>query len=245
MEFKIAQKMVLAALALSGAAFAQSPAAQPDYTLSFNVGAVSDYRFRGLTQSRFNPALQGGADFAHKSGFYLGTWASTIKWIEDAGGDAPVELDVYGGYKGSFGAVGYDVGVLRYQYPRSELAVSPNTTEIYGAGSFGPLTLKYSHAVTNAFGFASSKNSYYLDASASFDLGNGFSLVPHVGYQKIKNFSAGSYTDYALTVAKDFGNGFSASAAVIGTDADDTVYFTPSGKFSGKNGLVVGVKYSF
>lgn len=245
MEFKIAQKMVLATLALSGAAFAQTPAAQPDYTLSFNVGAVSDYRFRGLTQSRFNPALQGGADFAHKSGFYLGTWASTIKWIEDAGGDAPVELDVYGGYKGSFGAVGYDVGVLRYQYPRSELAVSPNTTEIYGAGSFGPLTLKYSHAVTNAFGFASSKNSYYLDASATFDLGNGFSLVPHVGYQKIKNFSAGSYTDYALTLAKDFGNGFSASAAVIGTDADDTVYFTPSGKFSGKNGLVVGVKYSF
>ena len=245
MELKSTQKMVLAALALSGAAFAQTKAPEPDYTLSYNVGAVTDYRYRGISQSRLKPALQGGVDFAHKSGFYLGTWASTIKWIKDAGGDAPVEWDIYGGYKGSFGAVGYDVGVLRYQYPSHDLAVSPNTTEIYGAATFGVATLKYSHAVTNLFGFADSKNSYYLDASASFDLGNGWSVVPHVGYQKVKNFDPASYTDYAVTVAKDFGNGLSASDAVVGTDADDTVYFTPSGKFTGKTGVVLGVKYSF
>jgi uncharacterized protein (TIGR02001 family) len=244
-KLKLTQKMVLATLALSGAAFAQTKAPEPDYTLSFNVGAVTDYRYRGISQSRLKPALQGGADFSHKSGFYLGTWASTIKWIKDAGGDGPVEIDLYGGYKGTAGAFGYDVGVLRYQYPSHELATSPNTTEIYGAGTFGPATLKYSHAVTNTFGFADSKNSYYLDASATFDVGNGFSVVPHIGHQKIKNSDPASYTDYSVTLVKDFGNGLAVSGAIVGTDADDTVYVTPAGKFTGKTALVLGVKYSF
>jgi uncharacterized protein (TIGR02001 family) len=241
MKLKLA--VLLSTLVASGAALAQ--AATPDYTLSYNVGVVTDYRYRGISQSRLKPALQGGADFAHSSGFYLGTWASTIKWIKDGGGDAKVEVDLYGGYKFNAGPVAMDVGVLRYLYPSSSLGVNPDTTEIYAAGTWGPATLKYSHAVTNLFGFADSKNSYYFDASATFDVGNGWSVVPHVGYQKVKNFSPASYTDYSLTVAKDFGNGFSASGALVGTDADDTVYFTPAGKFTGKTGVVLGVKYSF
>lgn len=249
MQFKLTQTtMVLAALVLSGAASAQTPAAAapaPDYSFAYNVGAVTDYRYRGISQTRLKPALQGGIDFSHKSGFYLGTWASTIKWIKDAGGDAPVELDLYGGYKGTAGPLGYDVGVLRYQYPSHDLAISPNTTEIYGAATYSVATLKYSHSVTNLFGFADSKNSYYLDASATIDLGSGYSLVPHIGYQKVKNNNDFSYTDYALTLGKDFGNGISASAAVVGTDADKALYVTPAGKFTGRTGLVVGVKYSF
>jgi uncharacterized protein (TIGR02001 family) len=243
-ELKTKQKIVLAALAFSGAAFAQTKAPEPDYTLSYNVGLVTDYRYRGISQSRLKPALQGGVDYVRKSGLYVGTWASTIKWIKDAGGDAPLEIDVYGGYKGEAGPIAYDVGVLRYQYPRHRLVISPNTTEIYAAGTFGPATLKYSHAVTNLFGFADSKRSGYLDASANFDLGTGWSVTPHVGHQKVRNNSAFSYTDYAVTVVKDLGNGFSASAAVVGTDADRTLYVTPAGKFTGKTALVLGVKYS-
>ena len=245
MELKLTQKMVVAALALSGAAFAQTKAPEPDYTLSFNVGAITDYRYRGISQSRLNPALQGGIDFAHKSGFYLGAWGSTIKWIKDAGGDANVEIDVYGGYKFEAGPVAWDVGLLTYNYPSNKLNPSANTTELYGAGTMGPVTLKYSHSLTNLFGFADSKGSGYLDASASFDIGNGWSVAPHIGHQKVKNNSAASYTDYSLTLGKDFGNGFSASAAVVGTDAEKAVYVTPAGKFTGRTGLVVGVKYSF
>jgi uncharacterized protein (TIGR02001 family) len=243
-QLKIAQKMVLAALAVSGAAFAQTKAPEPDYTLSFNVGLVTDYRYRGISQSRLKPALQGGADFAHKSGFYLGTWASTIQWIKDAGGDSKVEWDIYGGYKFDFGGIAWDAGVLRYQYLSHDLATSPNTTEGYLAGTAGPLTVKYSHAFTNLFGFADSKHSYYLDGSVTFDVGNGFTVVPHVGYQKVKHFKPGSYLDYSLTLNKDFGGGFSGSAAIVGTDSDSGVYFTPSGKHTGKTGLVLGVKYS-
>ena len=245
MPIKKTPLLVLAALAVSGAAFAQTTPAAPDYTLSFNVGAVSDYRYRGISQSRLKPALQGGADFAHSSGAYFGVWGSTIKWIKDGGGGASAEIDLYGGYKGTAGAIGYDVGLLTYQYPSHDLAVSPNTTELYAAGTFGPATLKYSHSVTNLFGFADSKNSYYLDLSAGFDLGSGWSVTPHIGYQKVKNNSDFSYTDYAVTLGKDFGNGLTASAAIVGTDSDDRLYVTPAGKHTGKTGLVLGVKYSF
>ena len=236
----------LIALALgSVSGLAQAQAAAPESSLSFNVGAVSDYRYRGISQSRLKPAVQGGFDYADKSGFYVGAWASGIKWIKDVGGDASVEVDLYGGYKGTLGDVSYDVGYLRYVYPSNKLAVSADTSEVYGAVTMGPATLKYSHAVSNLFGFTDSKNSYYLDLSGTFDMGNGFSLVPHVGYQSVKNNGAFSYTDYSLTLGKDLGNGLSATAALVGTDADKAAYYTPAGKFTGKTGVVVGLKYAF
>jgi len=240
---KLKLAILASALVASGAVLAQGKPAEPDYSLSFNVGAVTDYRYRGLSQSRLRPALQGGADFSHKSGFYVGTWASTIKWIKDAGGDADVEVDIYGGYKTTLGAFGVDVGVLRYLYPGSDLAVNPDTTEVYAAGTWGPATLKYSHAVTNLFGFADSKNSYYVDLSATFDTGYwGLSLTPHVGYQKVKNNSAASYTDWSLTLSKEFMPGLVGSLGYVSTDIDVPM---PNGRNAGKSGAVLGVKYSF
>ncbi len=245
MNVNIQKSLIVACLALSGAAFAQTAAPAPDYTLSYNVGVVTDYRYRGISQSRQQAALQGGIDFAHSSGFYLGTWASTIKWVKDGGGDAPIEIDFYGGYKGTAGPISYDVGALRYQYPNHDLVASPNTTELYGAVTYSMFTLKYSHAISDLFGFDDSKNSYYVDLSAAFDLGNGWSLTPHIGYQKVKNYSDYSYTDYALTLGKDLGNGWSTSAALLATNADKQLYVTPSGKFNGKTMVVVGLKYAF
>ena len=256
MQLKTTQKMVLAAMALSGAAFAQTKAPEPDYTLSYNAGVVTDYRYRGISQSAKRPALQGGVDFAHKSGFYLGAWGSTIRWIKDssippfATAKGPVEIDLYGGYKGSINeSLSYDVGGLQYWYAgntyKNLTGSNANTFELYGALTFGPVTAKYSHSLTDLFGTPDSKGSGYLDLSATFDLGNGWSVAPHIGHQKVKNFSPASYTDYSVTVGKDFGNGFSASAALVGTDADDSVYFTPAGKFTGKSGVVLGAKYSF
>jgi uncharacterized protein (TIGR02001 family) len=257
MNVNLTKSLILAGLALSGAAFAQTaaPAAPaPDYTLSYNAGVVTDYRYRGLTQSRQQAAVQGGIDFAHSSGFYLGTWGSSIKWVADTakangtGNGTPVEIDFYGGYKGTAGAISYDVGALRYQYFSHDfgpLLPSPNTTELYGAVTYSMFTLKYSHAITNLFGFDDSKNSYYLDLSAAFDLGNGWSLTPHIGYQKVKVDGDYSYTDYSLTLGKDLGNGWSASAALIGTDANKTNYRTINDKFSGKTTVVVGLKYAF
>lgn len=232
--------------------------------LSFNVSLTSDYRYRGISQSRLKPALQGGADYALPGGFYVGTWGSTISWIKDAGsiagvdtGSSPLEVDLYGGYKGEIQKdLSYDVGVLQYWYPGNKLrnltTANANTFEIYGAVTFGPATLKYSHSLTNLFGTVmpdgNSKGSGYLDLSATFDVG-GFSVVPHIGHQKIKNWSDGSYTDYSLTVSKDAA-GFTWSGAIVGTDAkhdpaDVFAYPSPSGKNLGRNGLVLAVKKTF
>jgi uncharacterized protein (TIGR02001 family) len=241
--------VLLSALVASGAVMAQdTKPPEPDYTLSFNVGAVTDYRYRGISQSRLDPAIQGGIDFAHKSGFYIGTWASSIKWIKDAGGDSDAEIDLYGGYKTTFSGFGVDVGLLRYYYPNNNLGVNADTTEAYIAGTWGPATLKYSHALTNLFGFANSDGSGYLDLSGNFELPwYGLTLTPHVGHQKVKNNSFASYTDWSLTLGKDFGNGISASLAYVGTNAetDPLAYPSPSGKNLGRSGLVAGVKYTF
>jgi uncharacterized protein (TIGR02001 family) len=251
---KSATGLLLAGLAISllpTAAFAD---------LTYNIGAVSDYRYRGISQTRHKPALQGGVDFS-AGGFYLGTWASTIKWIEDAYGDASVEIDFYGGYKGQvIENLGFDVGVLQYVYPNARTTQwdaaykNPNTTEIYGALTYGPATAKLSYATSNLFGnydFATnndSKGSWYLDLNASFDVGGGVMLAPHVGYQRVNNINNASYTDYSLTVSKDF-NGLVPSLAIVGTNANESFY-VPGGaanstKFLGKTAVVVGVKYNF
>ena len=211
--------------------------------LSFNVGAVSDYRYRGISQTRLKPALQGGIDYAAPSGFYVGSWASTIQWIKDAGGKSDVEIDVYGGYKAELtpGLI-LDFGLLQYVYPGNRLNPSANTLEAYGAATWGPVTAKYSHSTTNLFGFADSRNSGYLDLTASFDLGQGLSLAPHVGHQTVMRNAAASYTDYSLTLARDF-SGLVVSGGVVGTDAKG--YAGPNGKDLGKTSLVLGLKKSF
>ena len=225
---------------------------------TFNIGAVTDYRYRGISQSGLKPALQGGADYSNPNGIYLGVWASTIKWIKDGGkmakvdsGSTPLEIDLYGGYKGEIAKdFSYDVGGLYYLYANNRYgkipgAANADTFELYGALTYSVVTAKYSRALTNTFGFANSKGSSYLDLSATLDLGNGFSLVPHVGRQEINRTSAANYTDYSLTLGKDLGNGFSLSAAAVGTDASKTGYVTPDNKFTGKSALVLGAKYSF
>ena len=228
---------------------AAAPAAsQAQDSLSFNLSLTSDYRYRGISQSRLKPAIAGGVDYSLASGLYVGAWLSSIKWIKDARGRARVEVDLYGGYKGEIQkGLGYDVGVLTYQYPRHRLSPSPNTTELYGALSFGPATLKYSHSVSDLFGFADSKNSGYIDLSASFDLG-GIAVAPHVGYQKVKGNRDASYVDYSLTASKDF-DGLLVSGAVVYADVKKIggvpAYVSPAGKNLGKAGVVLTVKKTF
>lgn len=242
--------LTAAVLALGAAApgAAQAQAAAPEASpLTFNAGVFSEYRYRGISQSRFQPAVQAGADYAFPSGFYIGTWASTIKWIKDAKGGADVEIDLYGGYKGTITeGVTYDVGALRYVYPSNGLKPSADTQEFYGAFTAGAFTVKYSHATSDLFGFADSKGSGYLDVTASFDLGDGYMLAPHIGHQRVAGKGNGiySYTDYSLTLSKDF-NGLVPSIAILGTDAQKGSYVAPNGKQLGRSGVVVGLKYNF
>ena len=233
------------ALAMMGSVQAQeAPAAE--HTFSYNATLTNEYRYRGLSQTRFDPALQGGADYTHTpTGLYVGTWLSTIKWTKDLGGDGDVEVDVYAGKRGQINEyVSYDVGGLYYWYPSNDLNPNANTFELYGQIGIGPAYLKYSHATTNLFGTPDSKQSGYLDFGANLPIESieGLVLNLHVGRQRVKNNSALSYNDYKLGFTKDFGF---ASVAVAWVKADTEAYFVPDGRNQGRSAAVVSISKTF
>ena len=238
--------------------------------ITANVTVANNYIYRGISQSNFNPAIQGGFDYAHPSGFYIGNWNSSISWISDAaskGGNnnvsAPIEMDFYAGFKKELIGEGFmsDIGVLQYYYPTTNYPSSltnPNTTELYAAQNytFGPVSgfLKFSYAVTNTFGFSNSSGSYYPDLTANYDTGLwGLVVNAHVGYQYITGQKTSStvptvsYTDWKIGLSKDLGGGLGISAAYIGTNAASAggtyAYSSPTGKnLGGSQGLVTLTK---
>jgi len=205
--------------------------APPASPLSFNVGVVSDYLFRGVSQTHGKPALQGGIDYAHPSGFYVGAWGSYITWVKDFLGSGRTEVDVYGGYKNTFGGgdFSYDVGYITYNYPGHGSAIptmlaNPNTQEAYASIGYKWLSAKYSYATSSHFigwyGGAAldqkTRGSDYLELNANYDLGDGWTLIGHAGHQRVKNLSVANYTDWKIGATKDLGFG------VVGLAYSDT-----------------------
>ena len=267
--------LALAISALAGGAMAQSAPAEEKSPISANVTITNDYRYRGISQSNFQPAIQGGFDYAHDSGFYIGNWNSSISWITDQWGpanggpitSAPIEMDFYAGFKKELIAPGFasDIGVLQYYYPITGVIDTAqfknfNTTEIYAAQNFtaGPVTgfLKFSYAVTTLFGFYGSTGSNYTDLTVNYDTGIwGITANAHVGYQYfagtgangLSNSSMYTYTDWKLGLTKDFGGGLSLSAAYVDTNAKNTYWTYPntSSKNLGSAGAVVALTKTF
>jgi uncharacterized protein (TIGR02001 family) len=244
--------MIVGAIAALFAGCAHAEDVKPDNEVTYNAAVTSDYRYRGISQTRLKAAVQGGADYVNNpTGLYVGTWLSTIKWTKDAGGDGSIEWDIYAGKRGNVSAdVTYDIGVLTYVYPSNGLDnvpgfVSANTTELYGQLGYGPAYIKYSHAVTNLFGFVDSKNSGYVDLGANVEVATGTVLNLHVGHQEVEHNGAASYTDWKVGVTRDFGV-VTGALAVIGTDASKTAYASPAnGKFLGKTALLLTVSKTF
>lgn len=231
------------------AAPAAAPAApEPDWTFTGNLGLYSQYVFRGVSQTNEKPAVQGGFDLGHKSGFYAGTWGSNISWITDAtpAASASMEWDVYGGYKGSLPAdFGYDLGVLYYWYPGSypSAYVLPNTTELYAALTWKWASLKYSYSVNNkTFGFPDSRGSSYLDLTANYDVVEKVSdaigkvtLTGHVGHQWYTGSTSGysnsnyEYTDWKLGASTEV-YGLTVGVFYTDTNANNALYTNPFGR---------------
>lgn len=201
------KKTAIAGLVAAALAPGLAPAAEPtpDYTLTGNLGLFSQYIFRGLTQTNREPALQGGFDFAHSSGFYLGTWGSNVSWLRDAGAyraGGSLELDIYGGYKATLGDFTGDIGTLYYWYPGDPTFAAPgaaaanpkaNTHEIYGALGWKWFSAKYSYGIKDeTFAVLNSDGTWYLDLTANVPLGDfakpltGVTLMAHWGKQKYR-----------------------------------------------------------
>ncbi|WP_287803926.1 TorF family putative porin [Diaphorobacter sp.] len=212
--------LAFAAVAVPGLASAQ---------LTANVSLTSNYKFRGQDQDvnrikAVNPAIQGGFDYSFgDSGFYVGNWNSSVDWLS---GNS-IEADFYGGYKFKAGEVDLDVGALTYVYPGN---TNGNTTELYGAATYGPFTAKYSHTVSkDYFGWAGAKtssnrgrNTGYLNLAFAQEVAPSVKLKASVGYTRfasdIKDLGVPNYVDYSVGGAYDFGAGLSLSAAVAGAN---------------------------
>lgn len=239
-------------------------AAEPEspHSFSSNIGLFSDYVFRGISYGKERGAVQGGFDYAHASGFYLGLWATSVH--QDTLYGNTVELDIYGGYVHEFNEDwNLNVGFLQFYYPNNQKLVgqSANTTELSAALTYKYLTLKHSVAVTDFFGINSksmdpdrsgdSKGSGYTELNFNYPLNvlGGLNLALHVGHQTVKNYSDLNYTDYLIGINKDFSiagsEGWNAGINYTDTDADDDLWVTADGFETGDSKVTVYLKRTF
>ena len=249
---------------IAAAVVATTAAAQSRYALSGNVALVGDYRFRGLSQTYTQPAIQGGVDYASAKGAYVGAWGSNVSGNQFLNGGS-LELDVYGGYRwtGGAGKIGLDLGALYYWYPGARYNIDPgdhyNTLEVSLGARYEQFTAKYSHALTNLFGMktstiggycgmsadgtpattdclgtGASKGSGYIDLGATFTVAGGVNLALHYGRQDVRSYDRLSYSDYKIGLTRGFGAA-TLGVAWVGTDADGRFYrFTPTTTGSGE-----------
>jgi len=231
---------------LIGAGMIASPSAFAAFT--GNVGAFSEYVFRGVSQGS-GAAVQGGLDYSHDSGFYVGTWASTIGFGGASGG---TEVDGYGGFAGKIGDVGFDIGGIFYWYSEEdEVDAKLNTLEVYGGLSFGPVALKYYYADEANFfiGDDDAKEAGYLLGTLALPINDTINFTASVGMYSgdeieryLQTFDPGTsedtYIDYSIGLAKTLDGGMTFTLQLIDTDINE-------GDFDDDPQVVVGFKKSF
>jgi uncharacterized protein (TIGR02001 family) len=207
--------------------------------ISGNVSMASDYIFRGISQTDNQMAVQGGFDYEHDSGIYIGTWASNVdSSFFDNGRDPQIELDLYAGYSGSVGDFGYDVGFIRYEYPSAD---SVDTNEWYASGSYsagdiGDFSLSVNYSPKLQF-ILSDQSAWYYKAGYEttlpwYEIG----LSAHVGYSTGDAFDvsatstdsglADSYTDWSIGVSKSV---YGVDLGLTYTDLTDIKFPTSPG----------------
>jgi uncharacterized protein (TIGR02001 family) len=247
-------KLVLALIAtLSAVTAMAADAPAPAPAVTANVSFTTDYVFNGISQNFRTPALQGGFDYVHASGAYLGVWASNISGNQYT--NASLETDMYSGYNGKVNDdLAYQVGLLYVTYPGGKTADPAtsvykkwDTTQAIVGTTFKGVNIKVTYTLTDWYGINNSgftptmladssstadsaatdlgsKGSTYFEANYSFDLGNDLSLALHGGHQKIVNFSKLDYTDYKIAISKLY-QGFTYGLAITTTNAtDNTLY---------------------
>jgi uncharacterized protein (TIGR02001 family) len=194
--------IAVGALIVSGTAAAE---------FSANIGATSNYVWRGVSQTDDAAAVSGGLDYAHEKGFYAGTWASNVDFDDDT----TAEVDVYGGFANELDmGLGYDLGVIYYWYPGANDDL--DFTEIYGSLSYGPVTGGINFTVDKEASGGNTNDVYY-HLGAGFDVAETWSIGGTVGYYDFDGGgdyshgqvditkSAGSLGDFTLTVSSVLG----------------------------------------
>ena len=213
---RIRQTALAAALATAALGAAQAE-------ISGNVALTSDYVFRGVSQTDENPAIQGGLDYSHDSGFYAGVWGSNVDGTFYSGASA--EIDLYLGFSREFGPVSVDVGFLRYEYPDS----SPSTDydEIYLGVSYGPVSVTYSRGVD----VGNDRLGDYIDLSGEYEFEGIATVAAHIGWWNAVS-GGQDYRDYKVAVFKEFlGLGFELAYTDTNMGKSECVAFAGSTKW--------------
>ena len=232
---------VTAAVALmlsASPAFAEDTAPPPPITVSGSVALVSDYRFRGVSQTDKQAAIQGGITITHESGLYAGTWASNLAGWGQFGG-ANMELDLIGGYKRSIGSgAAIDVGLTWYMYPGGADTTDFAEPYVKLSGTLGPVTalagVAYAPKQRALGNFSNtpqsrgqSEDNLYLWGDASVGIpGTPITAKAHVGYSDgnpglgpngTSVTPTGSYVDYMIGADLTF-KPLTLGIAFVGTD---------------------------
>jgi uncharacterized protein (TIGR02001 family) len=260
---KLLNTLVLAALAVPTLAMAEDAPASP-HTVTGNVGMVSNYVFRGITQTSHNPAVQGGFDYAHASGLYAGVWGSNVSWIADSGAVTPggsvgMELDTYAGFKSTFAEdFSYDVGFVRYNYLGKYTPVAPwvkaDTDEVYGSIGYKWISAKYSYGLGKFLTIPDAQGTNYIELNANYPVSDtGITLGAHVGKQTYKGSSAAylattatgspTYTDYKVSISKDF-SGYVLGLAYSKTNASNFYNWPTFGGNWGKGVAILSLTHA-
>ena len=233
---------------LSVPAFAQDEPA-PALTVTGSAAVVSDYRFRGISQTDKRFALQGGLTVTHESGFYVSTWGSSIDDYVAAGSDQ--ELDLIAGYSRTFGAATIDVGVLYYYYPRSGGA-NTDFVEPYASikGTFGPATAKLSaayapksRALSVDGGLTREDNLYVAGDLAASVPNTPLGVSAHLGHSFGPSYLTigDEYTDWSVGATYTWSH---LTFGVSYVDTDKSLY-SPTGRNISKAGVVGSITASF
>lgn len=201
------------------------------WPVTANVTLVSQYVSRGFRQTWGKPALQGGFNYAHPSGFFAGTWLSNVsnRYIENG----TIEWDMYGGYNGTVGDLGYSGTVIYYKYPGAIYAAT-NTKYDYGELSLGMtykfLYAKYNYTYTkDSFGVTDARGTGYFDLGANYDMGSGYTLNLHYGIGRFASKAAADnsiydWKDYKVGVSKTFEGGWTLAGTYTKAKGDTNVY---------------------
>jgi uncharacterized protein (TIGR02001 family) len=212
--------------------------------ISANAAIVSDYRFRGISQSNENPAVQAGFDYAWENGFYLGTWGSTVDFDSAVDFNGSLELDFYGGWGTEIGENStIDLGYIYYWYPGDDNGLEGDYQEFYA--NYGWRDLSLGVAYSDDY-YGGSGKFWYLQANYDWGFAENWVLSLHVGYNDFKDdiflsSDKGNYTDYSIGVTWSV-VGVDLGLAWIGTNlseedvfdtkwGDDTAVFTLSKSF--------------
>lgn len=193
------------------------PPAADALPITGNIAFTSNYVSRGFTQTWGRPAIQGGIDYAHPSGLYLGTWVSSLSGTEFRG--ATVEWDLYGGYSSTIGPLGYTAGLAYYHYPGTSSPLIEDRRYDYAelklALSYGIASLTYYRTLTKDwFGTVSNgRGTGYLDLAANVDLGSGLTLQLHGGAASVAHNSVADWKDAKVGLAKAFDGGWTLTGA--------------------------------